>query len=191
MRELERRKKIVAAEPAEGSFTRLLTSAADQFIVSRGDQKSVIAGYPWLGDWGRDTMISLPGLALVTGRYEEAHGILREFALTIDRGMLPNRFPDAGEAPEYNTVDATLWMFHAVFEFLRYTRDYEFVRTVLYQPLAEIVAWHERGTRYGIGLIRTDFITPAKPECKSPGWTHAKVGDWMVTTYARAPQNFV
>ena len=178
--ELERRKKIVAAAPAEDPFTRLLTSAAEQFIVSRGDQKSVIAGYPWFGDWGRDTMISLPGLALVTGRYEEARGILREFAQSIDRGMLPNRFPDAGEAPEYNTVDATLWMFHAVFEFLRYTRDYEFVRTELYRPLAEIVAWHERGTRYGIGLD-SDGLLRAGENGVQLTWMDAKVGDWVVT----------
>jgi predicted glycogen debranching enzyme len=179
-RELERRKKIVAAAPADDPFARMLTAASDQFIVARGEQKSVIAGYPWFGDWGRDTMISLPGLTLVTGRYEEARGILREFARSIDRGMLPNRFPDAGEAPEYNTVDATLWMFHAVFEFLRYTRDYEFVRTELYEPLADIIAWHERGTRYGIGLD-SDGLLHAGEHGVQLTWMDAKVGDWVVT----------
>ena len=180
MRELERRKTIVAASPAEDPFSRMLTAAADQFIVARAGQKSVIAGYPWFGDWGRDTMISLPGLTLVNGRYEEARGILREFARSIDRGMLPNRFPDAGESPEYNTVDATLWMFHAVFEFLRYTRDYDFVRTELYEPLADIVGWHERGTRYGIGLD-SDGLLHAGEHGVQLTWMDAKVGDWVVT----------
>jgi predicted glycogen debranching enzyme len=179
-REMDRRKKIVAAAPANDDFARLLTAAADQFIVARGEQKSVIAGYHWFGDWGRDTMISLPGLTLVTGRYDEARSILRGFAANIDRGMLPNRFPDAGEAPEYNTVDATLWMFHAVFEFLRYTRDYEFVRTELYQPMTEILAWHERGTRYGIKLA-SDGLLHAGEAGVQLTWMDAKVGDWVVT----------
>jgi predicted glycogen debranching enzyme len=178
--EVEHRKKLVAAAPASDDFTQLLTAAADQFIVARGDGKSVIAGYPWFSDWGRDTMISLPGLTLVTGRYDEARSILREFAANIDHGMLPNRFPDAGETPEYNTVDATLWMFHAVFEFLRYTRDYEFVRTELYQPLCEILAWHERGTRYGIGLDADGLLHAGQPGVQLT-WMDAKVGDWVVT----------
>ena len=179
-REVDRRKRIVAGAPVDDDFARRLTTAADQFIVARGEQKSVIAGYPWFGDWGRDTMISLAGLTLVTGRYDEARSILREFAVNIDRGMLPNRFPDAGEAPEYNTVDATLWMFHAVFEFLRYTRDYEFVRTELYQPLVEILAWHERGTRYGIGLDSDGLLHAGAPGVQLT-WMDAKVGDWVVT----------
>ena len=121
------REKIVAAAPVRDPFVEILTAAADQFIVARGDHKSVIAGYPWFADWGRDVMISLPGLTLVTGRYDDARDMLRAFARSIDQGMLPNRFPDAGEPPEYNTVDATLWMFHAIHEFLRYTGDYDFV----------------------------------------------------------------
>ena len=92
----------------DDAFTRDLTAAADQFIVARGPSKSVIAGYPWFADWGRDTMIALPGLTLATNRYDAARSILEEFARYADRGMLPNRFPDAGETPEYNTVDATL-----------------------------------------------------------------------------------
>ena len=179
-RELDRRKKIVGAAPAGDEFTRLLTIAADQYLVARAGQESVIAGYPWFGDWGRDTMISLPGLTLVTGHHDEARAILREFARSIDRGMLPNRFPDAGQAPEYNTVDATLWMFHAVFEFLRYTRDYEFVRTELYQPLAEILSCHERGTRYGIGMDSDGLLHAGEPGVQLT-WMDAKVGDWVVT----------
>jgi predicted glycogen debranching enzyme len=177
---IQRRAHILRGAPAEDAFAKLLTTAADQFIVARDSQTSVIAGYPWFGDWGRDTMISLPGLTLVTGRFEEARNILREFARNIDHGMLPNRFPDSGEKPEYNTVDATLWMFHAVHEFLRYTGDYDFVRSELYQPLAGIIAWHERGTRYGIHLD-SDGLLHASEHGVQLTWMDAKVGDWVVT----------
>jgi predicted glycogen debranching enzyme len=179
-REVARRNTLVAAIPAEHQFERQLVSAADQFIVARGDQKSVIAGYPWFGDWGRDTMISLPGLTLVTHRFAEARNILLAFARCIDSGMLPNRFPDAGDQPEYNTVDATLWMFHAVHELLRYTRDYEFVRENLYEPLADIIVWHERGTRYGIGMTSDGLLRAGEPGVQLT-WMDARVGDWVVT----------
>ena len=178
--EIQRRGHIARRAPAEDAFARLLTEAADQFIVARGDQRSVIAGYPWFSDWGRDTMISLPGLTLVTGRFDEARNILRAFARTIDRGMLPNRFLDSGEKAEYNTVDATLWMFHAVHELVRYTGDYDFVRGELYQPLADIIAWHERGTRYGIHLD-SDGLLHAGEAGVQLTWMDAKVGDWVVT----------
>lgn len=178
--EKDRREKIIAIAPAKDTFAETLTAAADQFIVARGDRKSVIAGYPWFSDWGRDTMISLPGLTLVTGRYDDARNILRAFAGSIDQGMLPNRFPDSGEAPEYNTVDATLWMFHAIHEFLRYTRDYDFVRTNLYRPLMDIVAWHERGTRYGIRLDSDGLLQAGEPGVQLT-WMDVKIGDWVVT----------
>jgi predicted glycogen debranching enzyme len=185
-RELERRKNVLSEAPRDDGFVHLLTVAADQFIVSRGQQNSVIAGYPWFGDWGRDTMISLPGLTLVTGRFEEARNILRAFAQSIDRGMLPNRFPDAGEQPEYNTVDATLWMFHAVFEYLRYTDDYDFVQRELYAPLADIVEWHERGTRYGIGVDVDGLLHAGEPGVQLT-WMDAKIGDWVVTPRTGKP----
>src|SRR3984957_14966860 len=178
--EIRRRTRIVRASPLADPFATVLTGAADQFIVARGDQKSVIAGYPWFGDWGRDTMISLPGLTLVTGRYDDARNILRAFARSLDRGMLPNRFPASGETPEYNTVDATLWMFHAVHEFLRYTRDYDFVRTNLYQPLMDIVAWHERGTRYSIRLDSDGLLHAGEPGAQLT-WMDAAVNNHPVT----------
>src|SRR5260370_3869099 len=188
-KEIERRRKIVAAAADGDAFTQLLTRAADQFLVARGEQKTVIAGYPWFGDWGRDTMISLPGLTLVTGRYEEARNILRAFARSIDHGMLPNRFPEAGEAPEYNTVDATLWMFHAVFEFLRYTGDYDFVRTELYEALADIVAWHQLGTRYGIRLDSYGLLHAGEPGVQLT-WMDAKVSVWVVTPREGKPVEY-
>jgi predicted glycogen debranching enzyme len=103
-----------AIAKAAPGWVRQLVLAADQFIFMRSEGLSVIAGYHWFGDWGRDTMISLPGLALTTGRPEVAASVLRTFARFVDSGMLPNRFPDSGEAPEYNTVDATLWYFEAI-----------------------------------------------------------------------------
>jgi predicted glycogen debranching enzyme len=178
--EIQRRADVLAAAPCEDPFVQALVQAADQFIVQRGDQSTVIAGYHWFSDWGRDTMIALPGLALATGRFDAARGILLAFAGSVDRGMLPNRFPDAGETPEYNTVDATLWFFEAVRAFGAYTGDYEFIRTKLYAVLADIVSWHERGTRYGI-RVDHDGLLPAGEPGVQLTWMDAKVGDWVVT----------
>jgi predicted glycogen debranching enzyme len=161
--EVERRNAVVAEAPSEDSFVRVLVQAADQFIVRRGDESTVIAGYHWFSDWGRDTMIALPGLALATGRYDAAHGILLAFAASVDRGMLPNRFPDAAEMPEYNTVDATLWFFEAVRALAARSEDYEFIRTRLYPVLVDIISWHERGTRYGIRVDEDGLLLAGEP----------------------------
>ena len=178
--EIQRRKEVVAAAPVKDPFVEELVEAADQFVVERGKGATVIAGYPWFSDWGRDTMITLPGLTLVTGRPDVAKGILLEFAAHVDRGMLPNRFPDAGETPEYNTADATLWYFEAVRALLAYTGDYDFVRTRLYSVLADIIAWHERGTRYGI-RVDADGLLLAGESGVQLTWMDAKVGGWVVT----------
>ena len=178
--EIERRNKLLAGIAPDRQFERQLVSAADQFIVARGEQRSVIAGYPWFSDWGRDTMISLPGLTLVTGRFEEARNILLAFARSIDGGMLPNRFPDAGEQPEYNTVDATLWMFQAVHELLRYSHDYDFIRANLYEPLAGVIECHESGCRYGIRMDSDGLMKAGEPGVQLT-WMDARVGDWVVT----------
>jgi glycogen debranching enzyme len=184
----EARPETVAPPPASRPRTLVesLEAAADQFLVRRGSLKTVIAGYHWFGDWGRDTMIALPGLTLATGKFDVARDILEAFAASISQGMLPNRFPDAGEAPEYNTVDATLWFFEAIRAYAQYTGDFRFVRDSLYAKLREIVDWHMRGTRYGIrvdddGLLR----------CGEPGvqltWMDAKIGDWVVTPRTGKP----
>jgi predicted glycogen debranching enzyme len=178
--EIERREAIIASAPNEDKLVRALFAAADQYIVARADCKTIIAGYHWFGDWGRDTMISLPGLTLATGKAGVAKSILREFALHIDRGMLPNRFPDAGEPPEYNTVDAALWYFEAVRALLDYTGDYEFVRAHLYAALVDIIDWHVRGTRFGIH-VDTDGLLAAGEEGAQLTWMDAKVGDYVVT----------
>ena len=174
--EIERR-----STPNETStLVTLLKTAANQFIVARERGETVIAGYHWFADWGRDTMIALPGLTLVNERWDVAKGILSQFAAHIDRGMLPNRFPDAGEAPEYNTVDATLWFFEAVRSFLQYTNDYEFVRTNLYPILKDIIYWHVKGTRYQIHVDDDGLLHSGEPGVQLT-WMDAKVGDWVVT----------
>jgi predicted glycogen debranching enzyme len=177
--EIQRRRRLRPASVPDPLIADL-TAAADQFLVARGDQETVIAGYHWFGDWGRDTMIALPGLTLVTRRFDAARRILAEFARHVDRGMLPNRFPDAGEAPEYNTVDATLWFFHAVHEFGRYTGDYIFISDQLYPVLAGIIDWHERGTRYGIKLDDDGLLLAGEPGVQLT-WMDAKIGGWVVT----------
>ena len=178
--EIERRSSLNQPVKGTDKLVTLLTTAADQFIVTRSRGETVIAGYHWFADWGRDTMIALPGLTLVNGHWDVAKNILAEFATHVDQGMLPNRFPDAGEPPEYNTVDATLWFFEAVRSFLQYTNDYEFVRTRLYDVLKDIVHWHVEGTRYQIRVDDDGLLF-----CGEPGvqltWMDAKVGDWVVT----------
>ena len=174
--EVERR----ALNDQTNELIALLTTAADQFVVARERGETVIAGYHWFADWGRDTMIALPGLTLVNGRCDIARNILAEFATHVDQGMLPNRFPDAGEAPEYNTVDATLWFFEAVRSFLQYTGDYEFVRTNLYAVLKDIVHWHVKGTRYQIHVDDDGLLCSGEPGVQLT-WMDAKVGDRVVT----------
>ncbi|MEW6143418.1 MAG: amylo-alpha-1,6-glucosidase [Thermodesulfobacteriota bacterium] len=162
-----------------------LVLAADQFIVSRPseqdkDGKSVIAGYHWFGDWGRDTMISIPGLTIATGRPEIARSIIKTFSAYVDQGMLPNRFPDAGEKPEYNTVDATLWYFEAIRSYVEETKDAAFLEE-LYPVLESIIDWHIKGTRYNIKVDPKDGLLHAGQEGVQLTWMDAKVGDWVVT----------
>ncbi len=178
--EIRRRNEIMKTCVSKDELVRSLTIAADHYIVNRGSQKTIIAGYHWFTDWGRDTMISLPGLTLVTGRYDIARSILMEFARHVDQGMLPNRFPDFGELPEYNTIDATLWYFEAVRSFLQYTGDYEFVRSHLLPILVDIVEWHLRGTRYGIHMDGDGLITSNDANVQLT-WMDARVGNWIVT----------
>src|SRR5262249_18201042 len=144
--QLARREDLLIKADAKDDFERQLILAADQFIVSRGNGKTVIAGYHWFSDWGRDTMIALTGLTISTNREEIGRQILLEFSKYLSEGMLPNRFPDAGDEAEYNTVDATLWYFEAIRAYAEKSGDYDFVRENLYEKLAETIAWHLRGT---------------------------------------------
>lgn len=170
---------------AAPAWVRQLILAADQFIVKRNlldepDGRSVIAGYHWFGDWGRDTMIALPGLTLTTSRPEIARKILFAFARYVDKGMLPNNFPDAGGQPEYNTVDAALWYFEAVRQYFEATKDAEAV-SKLYPVLAEIINAYLKGTRYNIHVDQADGLLYAGESGVQLTWMDAKVGDWVVT----------
>ena len=183
--EITRRKNAAASSPLTSvidhdAFARDLANAAAHYIVSRGDQKTVIAGYHWFSDWGRDTMIALPGLTLPTGKHDVARSILRTFAQHVDQGMLPNRFPDAGEIPEYNTVDATLWFFEAARAYLAYTGDLDFVLNELYPVFTNIISWHVRGTRYGIKVDPNGLLSSGEQGVQLT-WMDAKFGDWVVT----------
>lgn len=162
-----------------------LVLAADQFIVRRAlpgnpNGHTVIAGYPWFSDWGRDTMIALPGLTLSTGRPEIAASLLRTFAHYVSEGMLPNRFPYGDAAPEYNTVDATLWYFDAIRAYHTAIGDTALVRE-LYPILQDILRWHQRGTRYNIHLDPNDGLLYAGQPGVQLTWMDAKVGNWVVT----------
>ncbi len=179
--ERQRREDVLARLPAQDELTRTLGLAADQFVVRRGnDLRTIIAGYHWFSDWGRDTMIALPGLCLATGRHDDARKILRAFAESASEGMLPNRFPDRGETPEYNTVDATLWFFVAIAKYLEATGDEAFVRGEILPVLRDVVEWHDRGTRYGIHVDDDGLLSAGEPGVQLT-WMDAKVGDWVVT----------
>ncbi len=176
-----RTRHLIAQAQAESEpeWIQQLVLAADQFIVQRGDGQTIIAGYHWFSDWGRDTMIALPGLALSTRRYTEAAAILRTFARYVSEGMLPNRFPDGDEQPEYNTVDATLWYFHALDRYLAATNDEALARELL-PVLQDILGWHVRGTRYQIH-VDADGLLYAGQAGVQLTWMDAKIGDWVVT----------
>jgi predicted glycogen debranching enzyme len=169
------------------AWIRTLAQASDQFIVGRGASApggtaamSIIAGYPWFTDWGRDTMISLPGLATTLGRYDVAAGILRTYARFVDGGMLPNCFSDRGEAPRYNTADATLWMFQALDDYLHANPDPGLVRE-LFPVLAAIIHAHSAGTRYGIRVDPADGLLFAGEAGTQLTWMDAKHGDQVFT----------
>jgi len=168
-------------QPLNLSTEQLLMLAADQFIVKRGeDLKTVIAGYHWFTDWGRDTMISLPGLCLSTGRYDDAKKILSAFANSVSMGMLPNRFQDNNEPPEYNNVDGTLWYFIAIKKYLEAIGDDDFVIHEILPVLKEIIDWHFKGTRYNIH-VDEDGLLYAGETGQQLTWMDARIGNWVVT----------
>jgi predicted glycogen debranching enzyme len=168
--------------------------AADKFIITpagrveesararaAGDEvRTVIAGYHWFTDWGRDTMISLEGLALVTGRHAEAGYILRTFSHYVRDGLIPNLFPEGEKEGLYHTADATLWYFHALERYLAYTNDRETLRQLL-PTLHRIVKHHLAGTRFGIGVDPADGLLRQGAEGYQLTWMDAKVGEWVVT----------
>ena len=189
-----RRSLIKAALPAlHHGVAAELVIAADSFVFSpprRGPQvltathetplRSVIAGYHWFTDWGRDTMISLEGLTLMTGREREARGMLQHFASHVRNGLIPNLFPEHDSEGVYNTADATLWFFHALDRYLQATGDRELLRELL-PTLADVVRHHLEGTRFGIGVDPEDGLLRQGADGYQLTWMDAKVGDWVVT----------
>lgn len=164
------------------TFAKALVAAADNFIVYRKstDAKTVIAGYPWFTDWGRDTMIALPGLTLVTKRYGDAKEILSTFSRYVKDGLIPNMFPDEGQEPLYNSVDAALWYFEAANKYLEYTGEYDYFKENIYGALKEIVNFFIKGTKFNIKM-NEDFLVSAGDRGTQLTWMDAKVGDWVVT----------
>ncbi|HEY6269590.1 MAG TPA: amylo-alpha-1,6-glucosidase [Candidatus Acidoferrum sp.] len=178
---------------AEGSPSWIwqLILAADQFIVKRSlpeepDGRSIIAGYHWFGDWGRDTMIALPGLTLATGRVSVARQILLAFSRYVDGGMLPNNFPDAGGKPEYNTVDAALWYFESIRQYFEATQDLATLQR-LFSILAGMIEAYIAGTRYNIRVDAADGLLYAGGPGVQLTWMDAKIGDWVVTPRTGKP----
>jgi len=191
--EQERQRDLLARAQATEAprWVQQLVLAADQFVVTCeiGGQtgQSILAGYPWFSDWGRDTMIALPGLTLATGRPEDSAAILRTYAQFVDQGMLPNRFPDAGEAPEYNTVDATLWYFHAIYAWYKHGGCDRAVLEELYNVLVDILNWHIKGTRYHIHQDPADGLLYAGEPGVQLTWMDVKIDDWVVTPRTGKP----
>ncbi len=192
LQERSRREKLLTQahpETRTGPAAELVL-AADQFLINpvgrvnggKDDQqrRTIIAGYHWFTDWGRDTMISLEGLTLVTGRQQEARNILISFAKTIRDGLIPNLFPEGARNGLYHTADATLWFFHALDRYLESTHDRDLLRRLL-PKLIEIVDHHLRGTQFGIGVDPNDGLLRQGQEGYQLTWMDAKVGDWVVT----------
>lgn len=179
---LQRATKVLG-EFEQDYFLQKLILASDAFIVKRKstNQKSIIAGYPWFNDWGRDAMIALPGLTLVTGRFNEAKEILLSFSTYLKDGLLPNTFADKPEEePLYNTADASLWYFNAVYQYLKYTGDLAFVLEKIYPVLEEIINWHIKGTHYQIKMAEDGLLEAGSPEYQLT-WMDAKIGRFVIT----------
>jgi predicted glycogen debranching enzyme len=167
------------------AIRRLLHAAAD-FVVDRRSPdgsigKTILAGYPWFADWGRDTMIALPGLLLCTGRFDDAKGVLTLFAHYVSEGMIPNRFDDYTNEPSYNTVDASLWFIHAVHEYLRYTNDTKTYEDQLRHACRQIIDGYQRGTRFHIKMDPADGLITQGDATTQLTWMDAKQGDRVFT----------
>lgn len=195
--EIVRHQNLLAQTAGAKTETqRDLVLASDLFVVRAGGARAtVIAGYPWFTDWGRDAMIALPGLLLSTRRFDEARAVLQDFAGLVSEGMIPNRFTDSGELPDYNTADATLWFVHACEQYAKACdaatgTDAEQTQAfrAMMQPILEtIVAAHQNGTRYGIGMDAEEGLLHAGEPGTQLTWMDAKVGDWVVTPRVGKP----
>jgi glycogen debranching enzyme len=168
------------SDTAEFRLTPMLKQAAEAFFVRTDERSSIIAGYPWFTDWGRDTMISIPGLCLHTGRAAEARKILSDYASQCEKGLIPNRFVESGEHPDTNTVDATLWFANAIYKTLLAEWDEPFAWRMM-ATLESVYDWHEQGTLFGIKVDPSDGLLTQGQDGVQLTWMDAKVGDWVVT----------
>ena len=175
------RLESVAPRDTDDSFLRDLLMTGDQFLVRRKSTGgfSLIAGYHWFTDWGRDTMIAMRGLTIATGKQEASKSILATFFRYIDKGMLPNRFPDRDEALEYNTIDATLWLFVALYEYYQKFHDLGFIAEH-FDALTDVLEQHIAGTRYNIRVTPEGFLSGGEGLAQLT-WMDARVGDFVVT----------
>lgn len=180
--EKSRLKALVDRAGNKDKFADALTVSADNFIVNRRSTgaKTIIAGYPWFTDWGRDTMISLSGLTLVTRRFEDAEQILYTFSKYVRHGLIPNMFPDEGQEPGYNSVDAALWYFEAIGKYLNYTGNHQFIKDYLYESMQQIIQAFIKGTLYNIHMD-SDYLVTAGDQATQLTWMDAKIGSWVVT----------
>jgi glycogen debranching enzyme len=169
-----------APPPEDHTLAVRLERAVGKYLVKTEHRTTIIAGYPWFTDWGRDTMISLPGVCLATGRLDEARSILRSYAREMNQGLIPNRFADRGGSPEYNTVDATLWFVNSAYLTLEAQWDDELAQEAL-DWFAEIYEWHMKGTLFGIVVDPQDGLLRQGTDGYQLTWMDAKVGDWVVT----------
>lgn len=174
-------------EELEDPFLRDLAKSGDQFLVHRktADSNTIIAGYHWFTDWGRDTMIAMRGLTIALGKKEISESIIRTFLQYLDGGMIPNRFPDQGETPEYNTIDATLWLFVVLYEYYEQFKDLAFIKEV-FPRLSEILDAHRSGTRYNIHVSPEGLLYGGE-DLSQLTWMDAKVGDFVVTPRQGCP----
>ncbi len=161
-------------------ISSMLRDAAGKFFVTTAKRASIIAGYPWFSDWGRDTMISIPGLCLQTGRVEEARQILSDYSTQMYQGLIPNRFVEVGERADYNTADATLWFANAIYKTLRAVWQDNFAAQMR-EALDSVFEWHMRGTAFGIGVDPADGLLSQGGPGLQLTWMDAKIGDWVVT----------
>jgi predicted glycogen debranching enzyme len=168
------------------SFASRLSRSADTYVVAREQGRTIVAGFPWFTDWGRDTFIAMRGLLLTSGRYGEAEAILLEWSATLSEGMLPNRFPDYGDTPEFNSVDASLWFVVAVHDYLAVQHASDATRRRLQQAVDEILAGYTRGTRFAIAADEDGLLRAGVPGVQLT-WMDAKVGDWVVTPRVGKP----
>ncbi|HDQ15878.1 MAG TPA: glycogen debranching protein, partial [Bacteroidetes bacterium] len=176
--EFQRKKELLEKANLDKKFQKLILST-DNFIVQKGEGKSVIAGYHWFGDWGRDTLIALPGLTLVTKRFNDAKQILESFSKYCRKGLIPNAFMDRDSKPVYNTVDASLWYIDRVFQYMKYKNDKEFLENI-WGVLDSIIFGYKNGTDFGISMD-DDFLIKHDPGLT---WMDVKIGNYYTTPRA-------